>query len=221
MIWPIFVLVFFFFFFFSDYTYTIHYFVICFFLFLVAKTTPPKNTKISHKIWCFFEKSSGKVFLVIFKNFQPNFLWLWLKPLILHDFSKQKNKQKIFQNGKYGLVAPVLKTGFSFFVALYSFFNSSVKWWLYTHIKMSKCEPKLSLLQYFAYTYIINRLAGGFAHGVKACHAWWNALHVCASLRATNFHTHIKMWAVNYYLIQNPGLFVLNKWSSENCHSCL
>ena len=79
------------------------------FFFLVAKMTPLQTQKFPKNL-TFFEKNFGKVFLVIFKNFQPNFLRLWLKT---DDFSKLKKKKKFSQNGKYASVVPV-KQGFLF-----------------------------------------------------------------------------------------------------------
>ena len=71
-------------------------------------------------VFCFFvlfflKKNIGKVFLVIFKKIQPNFLQLWLKWLILHDFSKLK--KKILPKWKILILTPV-KQGFFFFAAL-------------------------------------------------------------------------------------------------------
>ena len=58
-----------------------------FFSFLVAKITPLKTQHIK-------KKSFGKVFAVLFKTFQSNFLQLWPKRLIWHDFTKLKKKKK-------------------------------------------------------------------------------------------------------------------------------
>ena len=93
---------------------------------------------------------------------------------------------------------------------LFSFFNSSIKWRLLP-IQNGKMWAKI-IFTYFAYTYIINRLAWGFAHCVKAYHAWWNIYEGRAPTCTSKCELCTFIWS---------SLFVLKQWNSQNLHSCL